>query len=53
MNHLSLALSAIDKAQENISGHVMGFKRLSNHPYEIDYISTDVREVANYEQKFL
>ena len=42
---------AIDKALENISGHVMGFKRLSNHPYEIDYISTDVREVANYEQK--
>ena len=42
---------AIDKALENVSGHVMGFKRLSNHPYEIDYISTDVREVANYEQK--
>ena len=27
---------AIDKALENVSGHVMGFKRLSNHPYEID-----------------
>lgn len=25
---------AIDKALENVSGHVMGFKRLSNHPYE-------------------
>lgn len=44
---------AIDKALENVSGHVMGFKRLSNHPYEIDYISTDVREVANYDKKFL
>ena len=46
-----LRQSPIDKALENVSGHVMGFKRLSNHPYEIDYISTDVREVANYEQK--
>ena len=29
----------------------MGFKRISNTPYEIDYISTDVKKVANLEQK--
>ena len=29
----------------------MGFKRVSNNPYTIEYISTDVREVANLEQK--
>ena len=42
---------AIDTALNNISGHVMGFKRISNHPYTIDYISTDVRQIANFEQK--
>lgn len=42
---------AIDTVLQGISGHVMGFKRLSNHPYTIDYISTDVRKVANFEQK--
>lgn len=42
---------AIDTVLQGVSGHVMGFKRISNHPYAIDYISTDVREVANYEQK--
>lgn len=42
---------AVETALTGKSGQVMGFKRLANHPYSIDYISTDVREVANLEQK--
>ena len=42
---------AIDTALENKSGQVMGFKRISNNPYVIEYISNDVRNVANLEQK--
>ena len=42
---------AIETALTGKSGQVMGFKRISNTPYEIDYISTDVRKVANLEQK--
>lgn len=42
---------AIETALAGKSGQVMGFKRISNHPYEVDYVSTDVREVANLEQK--
>lgn len=42
---------AIETALAGKSGQVMGFKRIANHPYEVDYISTDVREVANLEQK--
>ena len=42
---------AIDTALANKSGHVMGFKRISNNPYQVDYISSDVRKIANLEQK--
>lgn len=42
---------AIETALAGKSGQVMGFKRISNNPYEIDYISTDVAKVANLEQK--
>ena len=42
---------AVETAMTKKSGQVMGFKRISNNPYVIDYISTDVREVANLEQK--
>ncbi len=42
---------AVEASLQGISGHVMGFKRLSNMPYHIDYITTDVRKVANLEQK--
>ncbi len=42
---------AVETAMTKKSGQVMGFKRISNNPYEIDYISTDVRKVANLEQK--
>ena len=42
---------AIDTALTNKSGHVMGFKRISNNPYQVDYISSDVRKIANLEQK--
>ena len=42
---------AIETALTGKSGQVMGFKRISNTPYEIDYISTDVKKVANLEQK--
>ena len=42
---------AIDTALANKSGYVMGFKRISNNPYQVDYISSDVRKIANLEQK--
>lgn len=42
---------AVETAIAGKSGQVMGFKRVSNNPYTIEYISTDVREVANLEQK--
>ena len=42
---------AIETALEGKSGQVMGFKRLCNDPYHIDYISSDVRDIANLEQK--
>ena len=29
----------------------MGFKRISNNPYQVDYISSAVRKIANLEQK--
>ena len=42
---------AVETAIAGKSGQVMGFKRISNNPYTIEYISTNVREVANLEQK--
>ena len=42
---------AVNVALQGISGHVVGFKRLSNQPYQVEYISNDVRNVANLEQK--
>lgn len=42
---------AIDISLTGKSGQVMGFKRISNNPYHIEYISTDVKKVANLEQK--
>ena len=42
---------AIDTALAYKSGDVMGFKRISNNPYQVDYISSDVRKIANLEQK--
>ena len=42
---------AIETAMHKESGQVMGFKRVSNDPYKIEYISNDVRKVANLEQK--
>ena len=47
----AIGQKAIDVALANKSGHVMGFKRISNNPYQIDYISSDVRKIANLEQK--
>ncbi len=42
---------AIETAIAGKSGHVMGFKRVSNNPYLIEYVSSDVRSIANLEQK--
>lgn len=42
---------AVERSLQGDSGKVIGFKRLSNHPYTTDYIATDVTSVANMEQK--
>lgn len=42
---------AVEAAIAGKSGQVMGFKRISNSPYTIDYVSSDVRKIANLEQK--
>lgn len=42
---------AVEASTSGKSGQVMGFKRISNTPYTIEYISSDVRDVANLEQK--
>lgn len=42
---------AVETAMSGKSGQVMGFKRISNTPYSIDYVSSDVRNIANLEQK--
>lgn len=42
---------AVEAAIAGKSGQVMGFKRISNNPYSIDYVSSDVRKIANLEQK--
>lgn len=43
---------AVETAIAGKTGQVMGFKRISNNPYSVDYISTNVQDVANLEQKF-
>jgi 6-phosphofructokinase 1 len=42
---------AVETSLQGKTGKVMGFKRVSNQPYTIDYIASDVSEVANLEQK--
>ncbi len=42
---------AVETAIAGKTGQVMGFKRISNNPYSVDYISTNVQDVANLEQK--
>lgn len=42
---------AVEASLTGKTGQVMGFKRISNDPYTIEYISTDVNKVANLEQK--
>ncbi len=46
-----IGCKAVEASLQNISGHVMGFKRAANIPYHIEYVTTDVRKVANLEQK--
>ncbi len=41
---------AVKSSLEGISGHVMGMHRILNTPYQIKYVSSDVRLVANKEQ---
>ena len=43
--------NAVEASLTGKTGQVMGFKRISNTPYTIEYISTDVNKVANLEQK--
>lgn len=47
----TIGQKAVETSMQGKTGQVMGFKRVSNQPYTIDYISTDVTEVANLEQK--
>lgn len=42
---------AVETSLQGDTGKVIGFKRLSNHPYTTDYVATDVTSVANMEQK--
>lgn len=42
---------AVEASLEGKTGQMMGFKRLSDTPYTIAYVSTDVETVANLEQR--
>lgn len=42
---------AVEASLSGKTGQVMGFKRISNIPYTVEYVSTKVNEVANLEQK--
>lgn len=42
---------AVEASLKGDTGKVIGFKRVSNHPYTTDYVATDVISVANMEQK--
>lgn len=42
---------AVEASTDGKSGQVVGFKRVSNTPYTIEYITSDVRDIANLEQK--
>lgn len=43
--------TAIETAKTAASGIVIGMKRISNDPYQIEYISNNVSDVANYEKQ--
>ncbi|WP_249028686.1 6-phosphofructokinase [Tannockella kyphosi] len=43
--------AAVEESLSGNSGRVMGFKRISDKPYLIETMSSDVRSVANLEQK--
>lgn len=42
---------AVEASLEGKTGQMMGFKRISDKPYVIEYISTDVNTIANLEQR--
>lgn len=43
--------TAINIAKEQVSGQVVGMKRISDNPYQIEYISNNVDEIANLEKQ--
>ncbi|MGN0586372.1 MAG: 6-phosphofructokinase [Oscillospiraceae bacterium] len=44
--------AAVTTALKGESGKMMVFRRISNNPYRIDIVSSDIRNIANREKKF-
>ncbi len=44
---------AVRSALNNQTGKMMSFKRIHNHPYQIEIHTVDVKDVANLEKKIL
>ena len=44
--------AAVSAALRGESGKMMVFRRISNNPYRIDIVSSDIRNIANQEKKF-
>lgn len=44
--------AAVSAALKGESGKMMVFRRISNNPYRIDIVSSDIKNIANQEKKF-
>ena len=41
---------AVIKALEGMSGHMIAIKRVSSHPYKVEYVPVDISKIANVER---
>lgn len=46
-----LGMKAFQCANEGNSGVMVGIKRISSNPYKIEFVTTDIKKVANLEKK--
>lgn len=44
--------AAVSASLRGESGKMMAFRRISNNPYRIDIVSSDIKNIANREKKF-
>ncbi|SCH50413.1 6-phosphofructokinase [Romboutsia sp. 1001713B170207_170306_H8] len=47
----ALGMKAFQCANEGNSGVMVGIKRISSNPYKIEFVTTDIKNVANLEKK--